>query len=174
MSCVCRSCLGHPAAAGTQNSPSVRSPVLPIQQKEVSVTLMSRLAFTAKPALWGYLHHPAPWQGVFLMSKFTQQPTVSQGVSRVGGFPFSILTYTGVTWCKLYLLSFVRMEGKGASLSPPLPAQVGRGLLGLSLHGWKRRMSCHFQQQMQAAGLEGFVPLQMLPDLSNQPDPCHL
>lgn len=49
-----------------------------------------------------------------------------------------------------------------------------RGLLGLSLHGWKRRMSCHFQQQMQAAGLEGFVPLQMLPDLSNQPDPHHL
>lgn len=30
-----------------------------------------------------------------------------------------------------------------------------------------RRMSCHFPQQVQAAGLEGFVPLQTLPDLSD-------
>lgn len=85
------------------------------------------------------LYHPASQWGIFLMFKFTQQPTVIQGVYR--GL-FRCLTYTGVTWCKLYLLSFVRMEGKPAYLSSLLPSQVGRTLLGLSLHGWERE-GCH-------------------------------
>lgn len=141
---------------------SFRNVLHPVQQKENSVMQTSRPAFIAKPGLWGYLQNPAPQWGVFLMSKFTQHllsARVHPGV--VFLFPF---WHTGVTWCKLYLLSFVRMEGKSAFLSSGFPPS------------WleKRKMSRHFPQQRQTAGPEVFVLLQMLPDLSDQPDPLHL
>lgn len=56
-----------------------------------------------------------------------------------GYFPFSFLTYISVTWCKFYLLFFVRMEGKYASLS-----------LGFQ-PSWleKRKVLCHSKCRQQ-------------------------
>lgn len=94
------------------------------------------------------LHHLAVdgTEQSILQEHNSAYPTERQGCYTVQGavflFPLFFLTYTNVTWCKFYL-SFVRMEGKSASMSS--------GFQPLWLE--KRKMLCHSKCKQQDQSL---------------------
>lgn len=91
-----------------------------------------------------------------------------------GCFPSSDLIYTGVTCLKVYLLFFREWE---ENLLPCHQwSNTSSTETSRSYSTWlkKRKVSYHLPTlQSQAAGLERFVSLQMLPELSNQLNPRH-